>query len=166
MTMMTQYARLTAAEVAHLRRLVIVDPNGAFDFVDELSSDWPDRAPIARRTGYGTEHEWAGLRYLLDRAGPPPVDVIAGGTRLTDDEWGYEPPRLLTPAEVAEGARYLRATPFAALERHFDPGAMADVYPRSWSSESLAALRGGYRDLVDFVGGAADAGHAIVVWLT
>jgi hypothetical protein len=166
MAMMTQYARLSAAEVARLRRLVIADPDGAFDYVDEVSSDWPDGTPLARRTGYGTRREWAGLRHLLERAGPPPVDVIAGGTRLTDDEWGYEPPRLLTPPEVAAAARFLRMTPFEALEQHFDPAAMTGVYPRGWTAGSLPALREAYRDLVDFVGGAADAEDALVIWLT
>ncbi|HYN94032.1 MAG TPA: DUF1877 family protein [Pilimelia sp.] len=165
MSKMMQYARLTAAELAVLRGLASTDPDAAFDYADEVSSDWPDEAPLAERRGYGTDVEWAGLRHLLALAGPPPVDLIGGGAALSADEWAYEPPRLFTPAEVAAAAAFLRATPFGALAAHLDPAAMADVYPGGWA-DSPPDLAGGYRDLVAFVGGAADAGDSLLVWLT
>src|SRR5262245_22296708 len=129
--MIMQYVRLHPAEVAELRRLVVADPNRAFDYVDELADDEPEGAVVAQRRAIDTDKAWEAIRVLLERAGPPPVDVITGGTPLTSDEWGYEPPRFLAPDEVAKAAAYLGATPFAELAGWFDPDEFqaAEIYP-------------------------------------
>jgi len=164
-----QYVRLRPGELAELRRLVVADPNRAFDYVDELGDDEPEKPTPAQTRAYDTDKAWEAIRALLERAGPPPVDVITGGTPLTEDEWGYEPPRLLTADEVAVAAAHLRATPWDALAREYDAEAFTDaeIYPQIWDEEdALEYLRPWYTDLVTYVGAAADEGHALVVWLS
>jgi hypothetical protein len=56
------------------------------------------------------------------------------------------------------------------LERRFDPGRMAklQIYPEIWGDEdndSLEYLIEYYTDLRDFVRGAAERGHALLVHL-
>jgi hypothetical protein len=83
-----------------------------------------------------TDTAWAGLQWLLAKLDPP-VDVIAGGEPLTADEWGYDSPRLLTVADVADAAQFLAATPFATLAEHYAAAELieADVYPGIWSQD-------------------------------
>jgi len=167
-SLVLQYARLTPSELARLRVLLVQDPDGAFDFTDEVSSDWPDEAPLAWRRGYGAGPHWAGLRFLLDRAGPPTVDLLTGGGQLTADEWGAAPPRLLTPADLAAGMRFWRATPFPRLAGYFDPAAMNGVGPGRWAelTDAYELLAQCHADLTEFLGAAADRGDAVVSWLS
>jgi hypothetical protein len=53
--------------------------------------------------GMDTDKAWAGLQHLLAKAGTP-VDVIGGGKPITDSTRGYDSPRLLSVAEVADVA--------------------------------------------------------------
>jgi len=61
-----------------------------------------------RHEAWITDKAWAGLQHLLAKAGIP-VDIVGGGEPLSDDMWGYDPPRLLNAADVAEASRFLTA---------------------------------------------------------
>jgi hypothetical protein len=85
-----QYARLRPAELARLRELVGPDPDGAFDYVDELA-EWAVGEPVREQRGL-----------LLELADEP----VLGGAPLPSD-WGQGPPVLLTPTEVVVAAAAL-----------------------------------------------------------
>ncbi|TDV44300.1 uncharacterized protein DUF1877 [Actinophytocola oryzae] len=156
--MITQYLRLTPAEADQLRRLLAEAPDEAYEFVDRDE----DQA-----RGMDTDKAWAGLEFLLAKLGPP-VNVISGGTAVTDDEWGYDSPRLLGPDEVAEASRFLDGTPFARLAELYDPAELtaAEVYPMMWDEDwALEYLGGVHTALVTFFHDAAAASDSVLLWL-
>jgi hypothetical protein len=160
MSMIMQYVRIQPDELVRLRRLLVTDRNRAYDYVDELADTDPWRS-------LDTDRAWAGLDYLLNLAGPPPVDVIYGDERLTDDEWGYGPPRLLTGADVTRAADFLDRTPFDLLAAHLDPDSMTGIYPGIWQrAEAGDYLRTWYRAQQAFFHRAAAHGDALVVYLS
>lgn len=160
MSMIMQYVRIQPDELVQLRWLLVADRNRAYDYVDEL-------ADADRWRSLDTDKAWAGLDYLLNLAGPPPVDVIHGAQRLTDDEWGYGPPRLLTEAEVRQGAEFLDLTPFAQLAVHLDPDAMSGIYPGIWARDDAGEYLGmWYQAQRDFFHRAAAQGDALVIYLS
>jgi hypothetical protein len=70
---------------------------------------------------------------------------------VTDDEWGYDSPRLLTPDEVVTAARFLDETPFTRLAERYDPAGLVavDVCPNIWDEEgALEYLEDTYTRLV------------------
>lgn len=168
--MIMQYVRIRADELATLRGLLAADADRAYEYVDELAdADDPSGAGLTaeRSRSLDTDKSWAGLSFLLDRAGPPPVDVIRGGDVLTEDEWGYEPPRYLNAEQVGLAAAYLDATPFYRLAERFDPAAMTDVYPRIWDEDdALTYLRGWYEPLTRFFQHAAADRDGMIIYLT
>ncbi len=163
MGMVMQYTRIRADELIRLRVLLRDDPNRAFDFYDELADD---EVAVPTRTT-DLDKAWAALDFLLERTGAP-VDVIHGGERLGEDEWGYEPPRYLDPGTVSTAARYLARTPFDELFRHYEPTAMAGLYPEIWdhSAGTREYLRSHYDDLTVYFRHAADAGDGVVLYLS
>jgi hypothetical protein len=159
MSMIMQYVRIQADELARLRGLLTDDPNEAFEYCDELA-DGDGRA-------LDTDKTWAAMAYLLDRLGDAPVDPIHGGERLGDDDWGYEPPRYLAPDDVRRVALYLGATPFSMLVPFFDPVAMREVYPQIWDEPNVAAyVASWYADLTGFFRSAADGGDGVIAYLS
>jgi hypothetical protein len=85
-----------------------------------------------------------------------------------DEPWCYDPPRLLSPEDVASAARFLQTVPFQRLAEHFDPAALtaAEVYPHMWDDDgALEYLAGWYAPLVEFFAGAADQGDSVLIWL-
>jgi hypothetical protein len=117
--------------------------------------------------GMDTDKAWAGLQYLLARLSPP-VDVIGGGTPVTDDRWGYDSPRLLSVDDVAQAARFLDATPFSSLAEHYDPGRMtsSEVYPGIWGEQwALSYLEDYYKRLVELFREAAECREPILIWM-
>jgi hypothetical protein len=168
MSMVTEFVRLRPAELDELRRLLADDPDQAFEYAGDLAMGDPDEEVSSRCTD--TDQAWAGLRYLLSAAGAP-VDVVGGGSRVTDDIWAYDSPRLLSADEVAEAARFLTTTPFATLAAHYDAAQLkaADVYPSGlWEAgadEALSYLDDRYARLVALFDAAAADGEPILVWL-
>lgn len=169
MGMVIEYARLRPDETLTVRRLLDADPEQAFEYIEQLGIWMADDDAGATPRGLDLDKAWDGIRYLLDRAGPPPVDIIGGGDVISNEPWGYDAPRLLSPAEVAAAARFLQATPFDRLAAHFDPEKLtaAGVYPDIWEhDDALEYLAGWYQPLVEFVIAAADQGDGMLVRLT
>jgi hypothetical protein len=157
MSMIMEYARLGPADLAELRRLLAEDPDQAYEFADDL-------AP----RGMDTDKAWAGLHQLLATLDPP-VDVVGGGTPVTDEEWGYGSPRLLTPDEVRAASRFLDTTPFASLAAHYDAAefSAAGVYPNIWDEDdALDYLANTYDRLVSFFRAAADEADHVLIWMS
>lgn len=101
---------------------------------------------------------------------PHALDPLLGGTEF-DDDWGYGPPRYLTPGQVADVAAHLASLTDDDARARFDPAAFArsDVYPFVFADEDpdelweeLAALLDSLRG---FYGRAASAGHHVVLVL-
>jgi hypothetical protein len=165
MSMITEYLRLRAHELAHLRLLLAEDPDEACEYAGDLRMGDLDE-PVSSR-GMDTDKAWAGLQYLLTKA-ESPVDVIGGGEPITNDEWGYDPPRLLKIEDVRSASRFFDQTPFAALARHFSVPDLdaADVYPGIWHEEwALSYLEDCYVRLAELFRAAAADGEPILVWL-
>ncbi|GAA0932688.1 hypothetical protein Vau01_123260 [Virgisporangium aurantiacum] len=163
--MIMEYVRLRPHELAELRRLLAEEPDNAYEYAGDLGMGDEDEAVSSR--GIDTDKAWAGLQWLLAEVDPP-VDVIGGGEPMTDDKWGYDPPRLLTAADVAQAARFLAATPFASLAVHYAAAEMtaADVYPGVWSQDwALSYLEESYGQLVTLFCAAAADHEPIVVWM-
>jgi hypothetical protein len=117
--------------------------------------------------GMDTDKAWAGLPYLLARLAAP-VDVIGGGDPITEEEWGYGSPRLLTVDHVEAAARFLDATPFASLARRFDAAEFTadEVYPGIWDQDwALSYLEDCYQRVVALFSAAAVDREPILVWM-
>jgi Domain of unknown function (DUF1877) len=165
MSMITEYVRLRPPELAELHRLLVKEPDDAYEYVGDLRMDEDEE--VSSR-GMDTDKAWAGLQFLLARLGPP-VDVISGGDPINDDTWGYDTPRLLTAADVAEASRFLDATSFASLAEHYDPAELtsAGVYPGIWDQDwALSYLEDCYVRLVALFHAAAADRESILVWMT
>jgi len=110
--MIMEYVRLRPHELVELRRMLDEEPDSAYEYAGDLRMVDGDE-PVSLR-GMDTDKAWAGLQWLLTKLDPP-VDVFGGGEPMTDDEWGYDSPRLLAADDVVDAARFLTATPFASL---------------------------------------------------
>ncbi|MEU8299719.1 DUF1877 family protein [Micromonospora sp. NPDC048909] len=164
MSMITEYVRLRPHELTELRRLLLEDPDNACEYAGDLRMGDLDEEVASR--GMDTDKAWAGLQHLLTKLGPP-VDVIGGGEPMTDDEWGYDSPRLLSADDAADAARFLDATSFALLAQHYDPAEMisAEVYPAIWDQHwALSYLEDYYTRLVALFCAAAADREPILVW--
>src|SRR5262245_4711591 len=115
MSMITKYVRLRPREFVELQRLLAEEPDGAYEYAGDLRMGNKDE-DVSR--GMDTDKAWAGLQYLLAKAGTP-VDIVGGGEPITDDTWGYDSPRLLSVADVAEASGFLDGTSFASLSEHY-----------------------------------------------
>ena len=165
MSMITEYVRLRPHELTELRRLLVEQPDAAYEYAGDVRMGDEDEEVSSR--GMDTDKAWAGLQILLARLSPP-VDVIGGGEPTTDDEWGYDSPRLLTVADVAGAARFLDATSFTSLAQHYDPAELtsAEVYPAIWEQDwALSYLEDYYTQLVALFRAAAADREPILVWM-
>src|SRR4051812_17322211 len=63
--MIMQYVRIRADELATLRRLLVEDPNGAFDYVDALADGGEEDVPAQESRALDTDRAWAAIDYLL-----------------------------------------------------------------------------------------------------
>jgi len=165
MGMIGAYARITTAQLSQ----ALQDPRWAADHLAELAENtYPAQDSAATDRFVDVDKAWNGIWFLLNAAGSP-IDVVAGGAPVSDEDLGYGPARYLTPGEVAAAASYLQAMPWQQLASHFDPAQMtADgIYPAIWDNDhALDYLRSNYAVLVQFFGAAAAAGDAVILWLT
>ncbi|CAL9306342.1 MULTISPECIES: YfbM family protein [unclassified Streptomyces] len=164
MSMIGEYARLTADEFARALR----DPEWAGERVRELVEAELEGGGGEARC-LDTDKAWHALDFLLTRIGFP-VDVVFGEESIPGaEDWGYTPPRCLTPERVRAAADALRATPVERLVEGVGPEdlARADVYPVVvWErGESLEYATAYYEALVPFFGAAARDGDGMLMWL-
>lgn len=118
MSMIGEYARLTAEEFAR----ALEDPQWAQERVGELVEAELGGGPGgAEARCLDTDKAWHALDFLLSRIGFP-VDVVFGeGAIPGAEDWGYTPPRYLTPARVRVAAEALRDTPVERLVEGVGP---------------------------------------------
>ncbi|MFE0422814.1 YfbM family protein [Streptomyces sp. NPDC058953] len=166
MSMHGTYVRLTPDESARALR----DPEWAEGYVDGLLEAEPDveRLPPTARSHH-TDRAWHALDFLLRRRGFP-VDVVHGEEEIPGaDDWGYGPPRLLSPERVRIAADAFAVLGPAGLIAGVAPGDLtaAEIYPVSrWSEPyALELLTGHYPPLAAFFRATALRGHALVVWI-
>src|SRR5258707_8729215 len=101
MGMIIEYLPLRPHEVTELQGLLLDGPEEAYEYASGLRMGDEDEGVSSR--GTDTDKAWAGMQYLLSQAGMP-VDIVGGGEPLSGEIWGYDPPRLLTAADVAEAS--------------------------------------------------------------
>ncbi|UGY92874.1 YfbM family protein [Streptomyces gobiensis] len=166
MSMIGEYARVTTSELDQ----VINDSEWALDFVDELvEAELDAQADPSEARCLDTDKAWDALGFLLRRVGFP-VDIVHGEEAIPEaEDWGYGPPRYLTPDQVQVAAGALAKMTGARLIEGVTPEelARADVYPSIiWErGESLDYVRDHYDSLVPFFEAAAREGDAMLVWL-
>ena len=166
MSMIGEYARLTPAELERAVR----DPDWAREFIGELAEAEADDGPgMSSARCFATEKAWHALDFLLRRL-VFPVDVVFGEEDIHGaDDWGYGPPRYLTPERVRVAAEALAAIPAEDLVGGVTPDdlAHAEIYPDIiWvGDESLDFVTSHYQALVPFFQAAARDGHAMVIWI-
>ncbi|MFJ6572669.1 YfbM family protein [Streptomyces sp. NPDC091292] len=166
MSMIGEYVRLTPAELDR----AVKDPDWALKFVEELIEAEPDEQPTAAEARcHDTGKTWHALDFLLRRLGFP-VDIVHGEMEIPGaEDWGYGPPRYLTPEQVRLATDALAATPHQNLIENVTPAdlAQARIYPDViWErGESLDFVTSHYQALVPFFQAAARDGNGMLVWL-
>jgi hypothetical protein len=166
MSMIGEYARLTPAELEH----ALDDPEWATEHVEDMMGDGSGPSDERPRRCLDIDKAWDILDFLLRRIDFP-VDIVHGEEEMPDaDDWGYGPPRYLTPERVRTAATALLAMPFELLAQSVDGAelAKADLYPTVTADEAdkwLAYVGGHYRELVPFFEEAARDGDAMLAWL-
>ncbi len=142
-----------------------------------------DAADNADGRWLGTDKTWHALDFLLDRYGfrvpivygaEPFVDTAEDGYDEADDEdpeagdWGYGPPRYLTPRQVALAATDLARLTEEDLLRGVDPAELtrAEIYPDVWDRpDELTWAVHCLPDVREFFAAAARDGDAVLCWL-
>lgn len=164
--MIGEYARLTSAELDR----AVQDPHWAREFIDELiDSAQDEETSAAPPRCLDIDKAWDTLRFLLRRIDFP-IDIVHGEVAIPGaEDWGYGPPRYLTPEQVRTASAALAATPGDVLIRGVttEQLAQADLYPgvTDDDEEWLSYVVGHFEVLVPFFQAAAGADDAIVVWL-
>ncbi|NKX89116.1 DUF1877 family protein [Nocardia coubleae] len=130
------FHRISDADAAR----ITADAEAALDLIDHLDRPGEPTGDI--------DKAWDGLRYLLEAAN---IDLDLFGDL---DPWaGDGATKIWTAAEITTAAHTLTATPYSALDRHFDPAAMDadDVYPEIWDTDFCREfLRENYEALRTF----------------
>ncbi|AGI91838.1 DUF1877 domain containing protein [Streptomyces albidoflavus] len=164
MSMNGEYLRVTTTELAW----ALEDSAWAWN-LSQAAQDIQEqgRPPLAEARHFTTHKTWHLLDFLLRRAAFP-VDVIHGEEPAAIDDWGYGPPRLLTPDQVGVAADALYRTPYDQLLHGVDPAELirAEIYPQIWDSPAeLEWAWDVYASLTAFFRGAASASDAMLVWI-
>jgi hypothetical protein len=166
MSMIGEYARLTRTELDR----ALSEPSWAREFVDELlDADLDEKADASEARCLDIDKAWDALGFLLRRIDFP-VDIVHAEDAIPGaEDWGYGPPRYLTPERVRAAAEALQATSSDSLVDDVTPAdlARADIYPSIiWErGESLEYITSHYEAVIPFFQAAARDGDAILVWL-
>jgi hypothetical protein len=160
-----EYLRVSVDELAR----AVKDPGWAWELVEEIENAEDEvNLPPAKARHLTTHKAWHAIAYLHERA-QFPVNVVHGEEPFAEaEEWGYGPPRYLTPEQVAIAAKALQATSYETLIAGVSLAdlAQADIYPQIWDEpDSLEWVRSWYEPLVPFFGEAAKHSQAMFVWL-
>ncbi|MED7950302.1 DUF1877 family protein [Streptomyces sp. BE303] len=156
-----RYLRLSARQLER----AAAEPGWVREWVTELDEDVDEAA--ARGRLHGTGRAGPVLDFLLRRHDFP-VDVIHGEAELPGaGQWGYGPPRCLTPERVGAADGAFADLPPGALVDGITPAELATAVPlpAGWTDgEALHLASGHYRSLADFLHTAARYRHAVLVW--
>ncbi|MEV5125167.1 YfbM family protein [Streptomyces decoyicus] len=166
MSMIGEYARVTPAELDR----ALGDPAWALELVGGRMETEAAECPqpeLARCLDI--DKAWDALGFLLRRAAFP-VDIVHGEEAVpAADDWGYGPPRYLTPERVRAAAGALAEISGARLTAGVGPEdlAEAEVYPTVvWErGEPLDYVSEHYELLRPFFRAAADKGDGMLMWL-
>lgn len=164
--MIGEYARVTTAELDR----ALSDPEWALKLVvGRMETEAGELPEPALARCLDVDKAWDALGFLLRRAGFP-VDIVHGEESIPDaEDWGYGPPRYLTPEQVRSAAGALAEITGAHLTAGVGPQdlAEAEVYPTIvWQrGESLDYVREHYALLRPFFQAAAEEGDAMLLWL-
>lgn len=131
---------------------VFASPEAAFELLLPEADDSEDTSLV------DLDKAWHGIHYLLTGTaweGEPPLNaLVVGGVDLPDpnDEWGYGPPRILQPHDVASLGSALAALSDEDLAARFDPADMTakEIYPEIWNRDPADEDVLGY--LMEYVG--------------
>ncbi|MGN9806307.1 DUF1877 family protein [Micromonospora sp. L32] len=167
------WLRVTPAELARAKD----DLGWAYDFAQAAMDGEGERVD-------GTGKAWHAFDFLLERQGVElPIvygaeafvetpdaededeDAIAGDP---EHDWGYGPPRYLTPEQVAEAAATLDGLTEDDLSRGVDQAELerADIYPQVWDRpDQLSWVTHHLPYAQRFFAAAAREGDAVICWL-
>ncbi|MEV1288776.1 YfbM family protein [Micromonospora sp. NPDC049679] len=131
----------------------------------------------------GTDKAWDAFDFLLRRRGVD-LGIVHGAEAFVDTpdeepdddewledlehDWGYGPPRYLTPEQVAAASEVLNAVTEEELSRGVDQAELgaADVYPAVWDRpDQLGWVTHHLPYAQRFFAAAAKEGDAIICWL-
>lgn len=121
------------------------------------------------------DKSWNAIHYLLTGSAHegtfPAGFILAGGTPVGEEDVGYGPARLFTPAEVREIESALSKINREVAQRRFDGVAMdaADVYPQIWSRTDEDVFEYAWenlRALQEFVRRTVELNQALMLLLT
>ncbi|MEU9669703.1 YfbM family protein [Streptomyces bobili] len=163
MSMNGEYLRVTPAELDR----ALNDPEWAWDLAAAIQDTQVSEPAPAEARHLTTHQTWHMLGFLLQRSAFP-VDIVHGEETLAADDWGYEPPRYLTPDRVRLAADALQRTTYDQLIQGVDPSELtkAEIYPDIWDSpDSLEWAGDLFTPLTEFFRGAASAGDAMLLWI-
>ncbi|WP_101382850.1 MULTISPECIES: YfbM family protein [Kitasatospora] len=167
MSILGIYARLAPAELAR----AIGDPR--WESIEEIISAETDEPDAAQPRRLDIDRAWDILRHLLERLDLP-ITIIFGEEEIPGanaEDWGYGPPRYLTPEQVRTSAATLAATPSVKLIEGVTAAELvqAELYSVVGEDEAerwLTAIVHTYQALARFFESAAHSGDAIVVWFS
>ncbi|QXJ26913.1 YfbM family protein [Actinomadura graeca] len=159
-----EYLAVTAAQLDK----AIKEPGWALKLAYQVmdAEGEPQRPPAEARC-MTTHKAWHAIAFLLERAGFRDY-IVYGDQALTDEDWGYGPPRYLTPERVREAADALANLSYNDLIAEVAPADLsaAEIYPSIWDDEdALEWVRGWFEDLEPFFRAAAGRGDAMLTWL-
>ncbi|MFI1016127.1 YfbM family protein [Streptomyces sp. NPDC020965] len=166
MSMIGEYARLTPAELDR----AVQDPDWGWEFVEEqLAAGQDDGTPVRGSRLHSTGKMWHALEYLLRLRGVE-VNVVHGEEEIPGaEEWGYGPPRTISPERVEVAVRAMAAiTPEGLIEGvALAELAEAGIYPYADAEpgERLDDVAVAYQDLAAFFRTAARLRHGLLVWI-
>jgi hypothetical protein len=145
------------------------------DRAEEISeTEYDDGRDVARCRSFSTDKTWHALDYLLDRHGFP-VSIVFGEEAFVDDpedpaaDWGYGPPRYLTPERVQAAATALAPLTGEDLIAGVDQADLHrdGVYPSIWDRpDELPWAVCHVPDVKVYFEAAAKAGDAVVCWIS
>jgi hypothetical protein len=171
MSMIGCLRRLGDRDLARL----LAEPELILDYLDsdgeEANGSFGPHADI------DVDKAWHGIHFLLTGSaweGEFPLSfLVRGGAEVGDEDVGYGPARGFDSAQVRAIAKALAPIDGEALGDRFDPAAMtrAEIYPEIWDRDSeeddiVEYLVDSYETLRDFVTAAAEAGEALLVWVS
>jgi hypothetical protein len=120
------------------------------------------------------DKSWHGLHFLLcGSAGEgeiPAASLLMGGSPVGED-WGYGPPRVLSPDETQAFASHIDGISAAEFDNRFDAQALLDndIYPDIWDRDlngepdGRPELNERFAELKEFFQSVVSAKHGVLI---